>query len=75
MENGTAYGSDERKEHRIGKDLASIASTHPTGVKVLATEEKKVRYRKIKKLPQGMEMPLEEMVEISGSKKKKRRDD
>jgi hypothetical protein len=41
----------------------------------LATEEKKVRYRKIKKLPQGMEMPLEEMVEISGSKKKKRRDD
>ena len=41
----------------------------------METEEKKVRLRKIKKLPQGMEMPLEEMFEISGSKKKKRREE
>jgi len=38
----------------------------------METEEKKVRLRKIKKLPRGMEMPLEEMIEISGSKKKRR---
>jgi hypothetical protein len=38
-------------------------------------EEKKPRMRKVKKLPQGMEMPLEEMIEISGSKKKRRREE
>ena len=38
----------------------------------METEEKKMRLRKVKKLPQGMEMPLEEMFEISGSKKKRR---
>jgi hypothetical protein len=41
----------------------------------LETEEKKVRLRKVKKLPEGMEMQLEEMIEISGSKKKKRREE
>jgi len=40
----------------------------------LETEEKKVRLRKIKKLPQEMEMPLDEMIEISGSRKKRRGD-
>ena len=38
----------------------------------MKTEQKKVRLRKVKKLPKGMEMPLEEMFEITGSKKKRR---
>ena len=38
----------------------------------LKTEEKKVRMRKVKKLPKGMEMPLEEMFELTGTKKKRR---
>jgi hypothetical protein len=69
--NGRAFGSDERKEHRIGKDLTSIASAHRTGVKSLATKEKGVRLRKVKKLPQDMEMQLDEMLDIMGSKKKR----
>jgi len=38
----------------------------------LDTKGRRVRLRKVKKLPQGMEMPIEEMIEISGSKKKRR---
>ncbi len=37
-------------------------------------EEKKHRLRKVKKLPKGMEMPLEEMIELAGSKKKKEKE-
>ncbi len=35
-------------------------------------DEKRVRLRKVKKLPKGMEMPLDEMINIAGSKKKRR---
>jgi hypothetical protein len=38
----------------------------------LERKQKKVRLRRVKKLPKGMEMPLDEMIEISGSKKKRR---
>jgi DNA-binding Xre family transcriptional regulator len=71
LEDGRAFGSGEIKEHGIGKDLASIASTHRTGVKFLATKAKGVRLRKVKKLPQDMEMQLDEMLDITGSKKKR----
>ena len=38
----------------------------------MVTEEKRVRLRKVKKLPQDMEMQLDEMLDITGSKKKRK---
>ncbi len=38
----------------------------------MVDDEKRPRLRKVKKLPQGMKMPLEEMIEIAGSKKKEK---
>lgn len=37
----------------------------------MATKEKEVRLRKVKKLPQDMEMQLDEMLDITGSKRKR----
>ena len=34
--------------------------------------EKKERVRKLKKLPKSMEMQLDEMIDIAGSKKKRK---
>jgi len=64
---------DKGAKKEIGREASFIDGQvdQQTEVVPLQDGEKKPRLRKVKKLPKGMEMPLEEMIEIAGSKKKK----
>ncbi len=66
MDNSTA-----KKEIGWEGSFNDRQADHRTEVVAVQDGEKRQRMRKVKKLPKGMKMPLEEMIEIAGSKKKK----